>query len=114
MVRACGFDVFSYYISDGLFFHSVLCRHVALVKYFYLLFFFVWLLIVGESLVDSGLDCFLDVAVLVAIVDEDLSQSFQFFVCAFPRCAVGKSAANVGIDSRTDIALRALAISVQT
>ena len=61
-----------YYVSDSFFFYSVLCRHMVLVKYLYLLFAFVWLLLLGVFLVDSGLDCFFFVTVFVAVVDEDL------------------------------------------
>ena len=56
----------------AIFFYCVLCRHVAFVKYLYLLVVLLECLLVGVFLVDG----FLYVTVLVSVVDEDLSQPF--------------------------------------
>ena len=70
MFGVCGFDVTVNYVSDGLFFYYVLCRHVAFVKYIYLLIVLLECLHVGVFPVDG----FLYVTVFVSVVDEDLSQ----------------------------------------
>ena len=76
MFGVCGFDVTVNYVSDGFCFYGVLCRHVAFVKYLYLLVVLLECLHVGVFLVDGGVDGFLYVTVLVSVVDENLSQHF--------------------------------------